>query len=90
VDEIDDIQSTAAEDSKVEAAILAHLIALHPGRITFEELLCEVAASPADFSQRDAVERGVRDLSAAGLLHRGGGFVLPSRAALRFDELLGG
>lgn len=89
MEEIDDIRSTAREDAAVEVAILAHLIALHPVRITFGELLCEIADQPESFAQRDAVERGVRDLAAAGLLHRGEGFVLPSRAALRFDELLG-
>jgi hypothetical protein len=31
----------------------------------------------------------VRELSAAGLAHRNGDVVLPSRAALRSDELLG-
>jgi hypothetical protein len=30
----------------------------------------------------------VRDLAATGLLHRNGDLVLPSRAAVRFDELL--
>jgi hypothetical protein len=32
----------------------------------------------------------VRDLAGAGLLHRHDSFVLPTRAALRFHELLAG
>jgi hypothetical protein len=88
VDESDEIQSTVREDMATETAILAHLLALHPCRVTFEELLGEIAEDPADFAQRDGVERAVRDLVAAGLVHRGDGFVLPSRAALRFEELL--
>lgn len=88
MDETDDIRSPAGEDAATEAAILEHLLALHPGRLTFDELLREIAEDPGDFAQRDAVERGVRDLIGAGLLHRGEGFVQPSRAALRFDELL--
>jgi len=89
MDDTDDIRSPAEEDAALEAAILGHLLALHPSRISFDELLREIAEEPEDFSQRDAVERAVRDLTAAGLLHRGDDLVQPSRAALRFDELLG-
>ncbi len=70
--------------------MLRQLLAIHPVQVTFGELLREVADEPTDFAQRDAVERAVRDLAAVGLLHRNEDFVLPSRAALRFDELLGG
>ena len=62
---------------------------LHPTQVTLEELIREVAADPDAFAERDAIERAVRDLARAGLLHRSGELVLPSRAALRFSELLG-
>ncbi len=88
--EVDDIRRTVEEDAVIESAVLAKLLALHPIQLTFEELLREVAGQPEDFGQRDAVERAVRDLLAAGLVHRSNELVLPSRAALRFDELLGG
>ena len=58
--------------------------------MTVEELIRELAADPEEFAERDAIERAVRDLARAGLLHRNGEFAIPSRAALRFDELLGG
>jgi hypothetical protein len=90
VEERDDIQSPADEDAMIESAVLQQLLALHPVRVTFEELLREIAAGSEDFDERDAVERAVRDLAAAGLVHRNDDFVVPSRAALRFDELLGG
>jgi hypothetical protein len=90
VEDIDDIRTPAEDDAIVEAAVLRQLLVLHPVQITFDELLREIAVEPDDFSQRDAVERAVRDLAAAGLLHRREDFVIPSRAALRFDELLGG
>ncbi len=90
MDEIDDIRSPAEEDTAIEAAVLRQLLTLHPVQLTFHELLREVADEPEDFVQRDAVERAVRDLAAVGLLHRNEDFVIPSRAALRFDELLGG
>jgi hypothetical protein len=86
---MEDIRTTAEEDAAVEAAILRQLLAHHPAQIVFDELLREIAAEPDDFAQRDAVDRAVRDLAAAGLLHRREEFVIPSRAALRFEELLG-
>jgi hypothetical protein len=89
MDDVDDIQSPAGEDPTVESAVLLRLIVLHPAQITFGELLREIAVNPEDFAERDAVERAVRDLAAAGLAHRNNEFVVPSRAALRFDELLG-
>lgn len=85
---MDHIRTPAEEDAAVEAAVLRQLLTLHPVQVVFDELLREIAADPEDFAQRDAVERAVRDLAAAGLLHRRDEFVIPSRAALRFDELL--
>ena len=87
--EIDDSRVTAADDAGVEAAVLRELLLLHPVQVTVEELIVDLAADPEEFAERDAIERAVRDLARAGLLHRNGEFALPSRAALRFDELLG-
>ncbi len=87
MDERDDIRTTAGEDTRTEAAVLRWLLALHPAQIAFDEVLRAVCEDPDDFAQRDAVERAVRDLTTAGLLHRNGELVVPSRAALRFDEL---
>ena len=69
--------------------MLQHVLALHPTALTVEELVRELDPDRSSFSERDAVERAVRDLSAAGLLHQCESLVLPTRAALRFDELLG-
>jgi hypothetical protein len=82
-----DTRTTANEDRRTEAAVLRWLLALHPAQISFEELLRAVCEEPDEFAQRDAVERAVRDLATAGLLHRSGELVVPSHAALRFDEL---
>jgi hypothetical protein len=83
------IRNPAAEDRATEAAVLRQLLALHPIQLTLEELSREIAGEEADFASKDAVERAVRELTAAGLVHRNGEVVLPSRAALRLDELLG-
>lgn len=90
MEESDDIRTPAEEDARTEAVVLRWLLSLHPVQVTFDELLREVCEEPDDFAQRDAIERAVRDLATAGLVHRNGPFLLPSRAALRFDELLGG
>ncbi len=86
---MDEIRTPAEEDAAIEATVLRQLLALHPVQVTFDELLREIAVEPDDFAARDAVERGVRELVAAGLAHRREDFVMPSRAALRCDELLG-
>jgi hypothetical protein len=83
----EDIQTTADEDRRAEAAVLRWLLALHPAQIAFEELLRAVCDEPEDFAQRDAIERAVRDLATSGLLHRNGELVVPTQAALRFDQL---
>ena len=82
-----EIRTPAEDDAVVEGAVLRLLLELHPALISFEELLREISAGAPDFGQRDAVERALRDLAAAGLVHRNGGLLLPSRAAVRFDEL---
>ena len=86
--DMDEIRAPAEQDAATEAAVLRQLLALHPAQSSFDELLGDFASDPGDFAQRDAIERAVRDLAANGLLHRNGELVLPSRAALRFDELL--
>jgi hypothetical protein len=81
-------KTTLAEDESVESAVLRQLLDLHPTRLTLAELIRELGGDRGGFAERDAVERAVRDLSAVGLLHRGGDFVEPTRAALRFSDLL--
>jgi len=84
----DESKTTLAEDESVEAAVLQQLLELHPTRLTLAELTRELAGSRGGFAERDAIERAVRDLSAAGLVHRSEQFVEPTRSALRFSDLL--
>ena len=81
------IQSTAEEDAAHERIVLAAVLEVHPGQITEAELVREHADDP--HSARDSFERAIADLARAGLLHRHGGFVLPTRAAVRVKELWG-
>ena len=87
MDERETTSSTAERDAATESAVLQLVLALHPAPITFEDLARELDAD-ADTMARDALERAIRDLDRAGLLHRRSGIVLPTRAALRFDELM--
>lgn len=89
MEERDDIRSAGAEDLAIESAVLQHVLALHPATLTREEIALELSGEDESFAERDAVERAVRDLAGAGLLHVSDSLVLPSRAALRFDQLLG-
>lgn len=85
----DDIRKTVDEDRAQESAVLQHVLAHHPTALTVEELIRELDPGRDSFSGQDAVERAVRDLAGAGLLRQSDALVLPTRAALRFDELLG-
>jgi predicted transcriptional regulator len=85
---MDEIRTPAEQDAAVEAAVLRQLLSLHPVQVTLEELHRELGIDPEDFAQRDAVERAVQDLAAAGLLHRLDEFAIPTRAALRFSDLM--
>lgn len=86
--ETDDSWTPAAEDAATESAVLQQVLDFHPVQVTFDELVREVGGDSAGFAERDAVERAVRDLAGAGLVHRHHAFVAPTRAALRFSELL--
>lgn len=81
--------STRVEDLRDQGAVLVEVLTQHPAQMRLSELVREIGAGAADFEQTDAIERAVRDLVAAGLLFRNDELVLPTRAALRFDELVG-
>lgn len=83
----EDSWTTEAEDAATESAVLICVLDLHPAQLTMAELLRDVVGEEAAFGERDAVERAVRELGKAGLLHRSGQFVLPTLAALRFSSL---
>lgn len=78
---------TVGEDRRHERAVLVHVIAAHPNTLRLSDLIREFGGSD-EFSERDAVERAVRDLVGGGLLFRCEGAVLPTRAALYASEVL--
>lgn len=76
----------SAPAAQAQRAILGLILAQHPAQLTICELALEINESD-DFESNDAVERAVRDLVGAGLLRCQGISVLPTRAALCFDQL---
>jgi hypothetical protein len=80
--------TTREDDRAMESAVLQRVLDVHPARLTVPELIRELAGEEVDFGTRDAIERAARDLSGVGLLHLVDEFVTPTRAALRYAELL--
>ena len=80
------------DDTATEATVLKELFGFeHP--VTLDEVirhLSAFASAPGGFAERDAIDRAVRELLAAGLVnHTNDDFVLPTRAAYKFAELVG-
>lgn len=78
----------AQEDEIMERSILTQVLVLHPAQLTILELALRVESDRE--AGQDAVERAVRELSCDGLVTCDCRRIAPSRAALRFEELLGG
>jgi hypothetical protein len=80
----------AQQDEIIERSVLTQVLVLHPGQLTILELALRMDGGCESFAGKDAVERAVRELSRDGLLACDCRRVWPTRAALRFEELLGG
>jgi hypothetical protein len=85
----DDRASTAAQDLHDQGVVLIHVLTIYPTHLRLLELIREITAGSADFDEGDRIERAVRELIGVGLLFRCEGVVLPTRPALRFNEILG-
>jgi hypothetical protein len=82
-----DPSSPAGQDRKTESAVLALLLNEHPTRLTMDELILVLHADPDRGDPEDAGERALRELVGAGLVHREGRFLAPTRAAIYFASL---
>jgi hypothetical protein len=79
--------SNAAQDQRNEGAVLRHVVETHPATLRLSDLIRELG-NPDDFSERDGIERAVRELVNAGLLFKSEGAVLPTRQALYLWQTL--
>jgi hypothetical protein len=83
------MSTPAQEDEIMQRSVLTQVLVLHPAQLTILELSLRVESDLGDRDQ-DSVERAVRELSRDGLITCDCRRLAPSRAAVRFDELLGG
>jgi hypothetical protein len=83
------MSTPAQEDEMMERSVLTQVLLLHPAQLTILELALRVEADLRSCEQ-DAVERAIRELARDGLITCDCRRLAPSRAAVRFDELLGG
>jgi hypothetical protein len=79
----------AQEDEIIERSVLTEVLVLHPAQLTILEVSLRVEAHCQEAGE-DAVERAVRELSRDGLITCDCRRIAPSRAAVRFEELIGG
>lgn len=79
--------SNAVQDLHDQGVILVRVLTLHPAHLRLAELVREVTAGSADFKDLDRFRRAVSDLIGVGLLFESAELVLPTRAALRFNEI---
>jgi hypothetical protein len=84
-----DSPSNAEQDIQDQRVVLVQVLTIYPTQLRQPELVREITAGSADFAEGDRIERAVRDLIGVGLLFRCDGSVLPTRAALSFNEILG-
>jgi hypothetical protein len=82
-----DPSSPAGEDRRTESAVLALLLDEHPTRLTMDELILVLCVDPDRGDPKDAGRRAVCELVGAGLVHRHGNFLAPTRAALYCERL---
>lgn len=74
-------------DRSVQSAVLAHLLAVHPVQTTQEEIVHDLSDASNDFAARDNIENAISAVVRAGLAHRHGSFILPTRALVYADAL---
>jgi hypothetical protein len=76
-----------AEVCHDQGVVLIHVLAVHPTHLRMSDLVQELAGGSADFAESDRIENAVRELAGVGLLFRCQELILPTRAALRFEEV---
>ena len=80
--------TTADQDDRDQAAVLREVLFIYPEVLTLDELARQMSFASDGFGQRDRIERAVRDLARAGLMHQVGPLVLPTRTAVVFARLV--
>ncbi len=84
----DRAQSNDLKDLRDQGVVLIHVLTLHPAHLRLVEIVQEVTAGSADFGDTDRFQRAARDLVGVGLLFISDELLMPTRAALRFNEIV--
>lgn len=79
--------SNDVQDLRDQGVVLIQVLTLHPAHLRLAEVVREVTAGSADFADVDRFERAVSELIGVGLLFEAAEIVLPTRAAIRFNEI---
>jgi hypothetical protein len=84
----DNRAATTTLELRDQGVVLTYVLAVFPIALAVGELLRDLCVSAGDFAERDRYERAVRELIGAGLLRGAADFLLPTLAALRFDQIV--
>lgn len=71
----------------LEAAVLGLLLEHHPGLLSVDEVMRQIAGEPAELEDRRAVEVAIAGLVEHGLAHHLERFLLATVAAARFRAI---
>lgn len=82
-----DPASITQEEERTENTVLSLLLDEHPTRLTLDEVALVLNGERRIDDPEDAAELAAYRLACFGLIYRDGGFLLPTRAALRFERL---
>jgi hypothetical protein len=75
------------EDAKSQQRVLSLVLAEWPKQLSKTEIARELLSDKPTFEEHDALERAITDLANAGLLRECEVLLLPTRAALHFNDL---
>ncbi len=78
----------AAHDLHDQGVVLIHVPTIYPAHLRMLEVVRELTGDLDSFAKGGQIERAMRDLIGVGLFFRCEGLVLPTRAALRFNQIL--
>jgi hypothetical protein len=84
--------TTYDEDARERASVLREVLSIYPETMTLDELVCLFSGGGSkEFSDRERIQRAVRELASGGLLHRPGDdeVVRPTRAAVNYFHMVG-
>ena len=76
------LKDTEEEDGDLQRAILNHVLDEHPSLLRRSDLVRELPSGLEEWAHRDAIERGIAELTKRRLLDCLDDYVLPTRPAV--------